>query len=190
MCASGIPPQQERTMFSLGTEWWQIIIRSTAVYFFVLVALRLTGWRSLGQRNALDLVLILVVANAVQNAMIGPDTSLIGGLIAATTLFAIDAVLDRVTARSGRARSFFSEIPVVLVNQGQLVEQSLHRCGIGHDELEEIMREHGYERLGQVKTAVLEMDGTISIIPADAHVTRTTRRVRPRHKSSIERNDG
>lgn len=174
-------------MFSLGTEWWEIIIRSTAVYLFVLVVLRLTGWRSIGQRNALDLVLILVVANAVQNAMIGPDTSLIGGLIAATTLFAIDAVLERMSAKSGRARSFFSSTPVVLVNQGQLVPQSMHRCGVSNDELEEIMREHGFDDIAQVKTAVLEMDGTVSIVPVDAPVTRTTRRVRPRHRSSIER---
>lgn len=175
-------------MFELGTEWWQIILRSTAVYLFVLLALRLTGWRSLGQRNALDLVLVLVVANAVQNAMIGPDTSLIGGLIAAATLFAVDFALDRLTTRSRRARGFFSETPLVLVNNGQVVEQTMRRAGVSWDELEEMMREHGYDALGQVKTAVLEMDGTISIVPAGAQVTRTSRRVRPRHKSSVERN--
>ena len=175
-------------MFDLGTEWWQIIIRSTAVYFFILVALRATGWRSIGQRNALDLVLILVVANAVQNAMIGPDTSLIGGMIAATTLFTIDALLNRVSARSGKARQFFSQTPLVLVNYGQVVDQNMRRAGVDWSELEEMMREHGYDTLGQVKTAVLEMDGTISIVPADAQVTRTQRRVRPRHRSSVERN--
>ncbi|MGC4190554.1 MAG: DUF421 domain-containing protein [Thermomicrobiales bacterium] len=174
-------------MFDLGTEWWQIIIRSTAVYLFVLIALRVTGWRSLGQRNALDLVLILVVANAVQNAMIGPDTSLIGGLIAATTLFAVDSTMDSLTARSTKARTFFAETPVVLINQGQVIDQNMHRAGVQWDELEEMMREHGYDRIGQVKTAILEMDGTISIVPAEASVTRTHRRIRPRHKSSVER---
>jgi uncharacterized membrane protein YcaP (DUF421 family) len=175
-------------VFDLGTEWWQIIVRSTVVYIFILVALRVTGWRSLGQRNALDLVLILVVANAVQNAMIGPDTSLVGGLVAATTLFAVDQGLDKVMARKRAALGFFTQTPLVLVNQGQVVDQNMHRAGVSWDELEEIMREHGYDELGQVKTAVLEMDGSISIIPTSAQVTRTRRRVRPRHKSSVERN--
>lgn len=173
-------------MFSLGTEWWEIVIRSTVVYAFILVALRLTGWRSLGQRNALDLVLILVVANAVQNAMIGPDTSLVGGMIAATTLFAVDQGLDRLMGRSRRAQGFFSQTPLVLVNHGLVIDQSMRRAGVSWGELEEIMREHGYDNLGQVKTAVLEMDGTISIVPAQAEVTHT-RRVRPRHRSSVER---
>ncbi|MGC4107583.1 MAG: DUF421 domain-containing protein [Thermomicrobiales bacterium] len=176
-------------MFDLGTEWWQIILRSTAVYIFILVALRLTGWRSLGQRNALDLVLILVVANAVQNAMIGPDTSLVGGLIAATTLFVVDQGLDRLLNRSRSALGFFGQTPLVLVNHGQVVDQNMHKSGVSWAELEEIMREHGYDTIGQVKTAVLEMDGTVSIVPVDANVTRTQRRVRPRHKSSVERND-
>ena len=105
-------------MFDLGTEWWAIIVRSTVVYGFVLAALRLTGWRSLGQRNALDLVLILVVANAVQNAMIGPDTSLVGGLIAASTLFALDQGLDRLARRSQKAQGFFGQTPLELVNHG------------------------------------------------------------------------
>ncbi|MGB3329425.1 MAG: YetF domain-containing protein [Thermomicrobiales bacterium] len=175
-------------MFDLGTEWWQIIVRSTAVYMFILLALRVTGWRSLGQRNALDLVLILVVANAVQNAMIGPDTSLIGGMIAASTLFAVDQVLDRIRGQSRAAHNFFGDTPTVLVNNGQVVDQAMHRTGVSWDELEEIMREHGFDRLGQVKTAVLEMDGSISIVPASAQVTRSHRRVKPRRRSSIERN--
>lgn len=176
-------------MFDLGTEWWAIIVRSTVVYGFVLAALRLTGWRSLGQRNALDLVLILVVANAVQNAMIGPDTSLVGGLIAASTLFALDQGLDRLARRSQKAQGFFGQTPLVLVNHGQVVEQTMRRAGVTWQELEEIMREHGYDQLGKVKTAVLEMDGTVSIVPAEAQVTHTHRRVRPRHKSSVERDD-
>ena len=69
-------------MFHLGTAWWEIIIRAAVVYLFVIIGLRLTGRRALGQLNTPDVVLILIIANAVQNAMLGPDTSLIGGLIA------------------------------------------------------------------------------------------------------------
>jgi uncharacterized membrane protein YcaP (DUF421 family) len=153
-------------MFSLGTEWWQIMVRASVVYIVVVLALRLTGRRTLGQRNAIDLVLILIVANAVQNAMIGSDTSLIGGLIAAATLFALDTVLDRIFGRSDRLSRFFSGGPVVLVNRGMMIDSNLRKEHISLDELEEALREHGIDDIGQVKLGILEMDGSLSIVPS------------------------
>jgi uncharacterized membrane protein YcaP (DUF421 family) len=153
-------------MFSLGTEWWQIIVRASVVYIVVLLALRLTGRRTLGQRNAIDLVLILIVANAVQNAMIGSDTSLTGGLIAAATLFALDTALDRIFGRSDRLSRLFSGSPVVLVNRGMMIESNLRKEHISLDELEEALREHGIDDIGQVKLGILEMDGSLSIVPS------------------------
>jgi uncharacterized membrane protein YcaP (DUF421 family) len=153
-------------MFSLGTEWWQIIVRASVVYIVVVLALRLTGRRTLGQRNAIDLVLILIVANAVQNAMIGSDTSLTGGLIAAATLFALDTALDRIFGRSDRLSRLFSGSPVVLVNRGMMIESNLRKEHISLDELEEALREHGIDDIGQVKLGILEMDGSLSIVPS------------------------
>lgn len=165
-------------MLTLGTEWWQIVVRATVVYIAVVLALRLTGRRSLGQRNAVDLVLILIVANAVQNAMIGSDTSLIGGLIAAATLFAVDSVMDRFLSRSSKLQQFFTGSPVVLVNHGQPIEKNMKREAISDAELMEALREHGIEEIGQVKFAVLEMDGTLSVVPATSESYHGRRRIK------------
>ena len=165
-------------MFTLGTEWWEIIFRSTAVYLAVLVGVRLVGRRSLGQRTAVDFVLILIVANAVQNAMIGSDTSLIGGLIAAATLFAFDRLLGNYLRGHKWARSLLEGSPVVLINHGQLIEANLRKEGLSRDDLTVILEEHGIEHLGQVKLAILEMDGSLSIVPANSEVTRTRGKVK------------
>ena len=160
-------------MFTLGTEWWEIIFRSTAVYLAVLVGVRLVGRRSLGQRSAVDFVLILIVANAVQNSMIGPDTSLIGGLIAAATLFAVDRLLSMYLRKHGKARKLLEGSPVVLIIHGQLIEGNLRKEGLSQDDLEETLHEHGIDHISQVKMAILEMDGSLAIVPSDANVTRT-----------------
>ena len=165
-------------MFDLGTDWWEIIVRATVVYIAVVLALRVTGRRSLGQRNAVDLVLILIVANAVQNAMIGSDTSLIGGLIAAATLFFVDALFGRVSNRSERVERYFSGSPVVLVNHGQMLEVNMRKEHISPIELEEALREHGIEDIGQVKTAILEIDGSLSVVPGDATSYHSHRRIK------------
>ena len=165
-------------MFTLGTEWWEIVIRAAVVYLAVVLALRVTGRRSLGQRNPIDLVLILIVANAVQNAMIGRDTSLVGGLIAAATLFVVDAGFDRFFGRSGRLQSFFSGNPVVLISRGQLVDTNLRKEHISLDELEEALREHGIATIGQVKLGVLEMDGSLSVVPSDSPTYHSRRRIK------------
>ncbi len=164
-------------MFTLGTEWWEIILRATVVYIVVWTGLRAFGRHSMGQRNALDLVLILIVANAVQNAMIGPDTSLIGGLIAAGTLFVINWGITKVVRTSERTRRFFEGSPVVLINHGHLIESNMRREGIDPDELAEVLHEHGLETASQVKTAILEIDGSLSIIPAAAPSIQARKRL-------------
>jgi len=165
-------------MFTLSTEWWQIIIRATVVYVAVVLAMRLTGRRSLGQRNAVDLVLILIVANAVQNAMIGADTSLVGGLIAAATLFVVDSGMNRLLRRNSRLKAVFTGSPVVLVNHGQVIESNLKRESITDDELMEALREHGIEAISQVKLGVLEMDGSLSIVPSTSESYQSRRRIK------------
>lgn len=169
-----------RDLVNLGTPPLVIVLRCIIVYLFLLVALRLTGKRQLGQFTPFDFAVLLIVSNAVQNAMIGPDTSLVGGLIGASTLFALNFAL---AALSYRFNIFGHELmgePTLLVNDGHLISANLRRERIDPDDVLMAMREHGVTDLGKVKQAVLETDGTISIVGSDAPTTRTRRRVRPR----------
>ncbi len=160
-------------MFHLGTAWWEIIIRAAVIYLFVILGLRLTGLRALGQLNTADVVLILIIANAVQNAMIGPDTSLLGGLIAAATLFVVNVLTANLRARSLRAERFFEGTPVILINHGHPIEVNLRRERIGQAELAEALHEHGLESASQVKHCVLEVDGSLSVVPEEGPTIRT-----------------
>lgn len=172
-------------MFELSVPWWEIILRTTIIYFFVLFALRITGWRSVGQRNALDLVLILIVANGVQNAMIGSDVSLLGGLIAASTLFALDSILDRLFASHRVTSLNLSGMPRVLVSHGEKLENELRRSSINDEELMEILREHGFDDLSRIKSVVLEMDGTVSVVAEQTPAVVTHRRIHPRRRTEV-----
>ena len=165
-------------MFDLGTDWWAILLRTAAIYAALLVGLRLTGKRQIGQMAPFDLVVILLIANAVQNAMVGPDTSLIGGLLAAGALLGLNFAVARVSERFHSFRRVVEGQPAVLITDGQLVEGAIGREGIDMDELEQAIREHGLEGVEAVKLAVLEVDGTISIVPRGTETIRTARRFR------------
>lgn len=161
----------------------EIVGRSLVVYAAVLVGLRLGGRRELGQLTPFDLVVILLVANAVQNAMVGPDTTLQGGLVSAATLLAANAAVARLRLRSVRVRQLVEGVPVVLVQHGELVTANLRREGITEDEVVAAVREHGeIGDLTQVELAVLESDGSVSVVPMSANVQRTRRRLRQRRK--------
>lgn len=161
----------------------EIVGRSLVVYAAVLGGLRLGGRRELGQLTPFDLVVILLVANAVQNAMVGPDTTLQGGLVSAATLLAVNAGVARFRLRSARFRQLVEGVPVVLVQRGELVSANLHREGITEDEVVAAVREHGeIGDLSQVELAVLETDGSVSVVPMSANVQRSRRRLRQRRK--------
>jgi uncharacterized membrane protein YcaP (DUF421 family) len=161
---------------SLGT----IALRTVVVYVVLLVGFRLAGKRELGQMTPFDLVLLLVIANAVQNAMVGPDTSLNGGLLAALVLLFVNWLVGRLGLRSAWLRRRLTGDPVLLVHDGKLVESSLGREGIFADEVMQALREHGVDDLKGVKSAVLEVDRTISVVPIGAKSSRTRRRIRGR----------
>ncbi len=160
-------------MFHLGTAWWEIILRATVIYLFVVIGLRLTGRRTLGQLNTVDVVLILIIANAVQNAMIGPDTSLLGGLIAAATLLSVNVITTALQSRSTRAERFFEGVPVVLINHGQAIEANLRRERISREELAAALHEHGLENVAEVKSCILEVDGSLSVVSEEGATIRT-----------------
>ena len=145
----------------------QIALRCIAVYFFVLVAIRIFGKKELAQLSVIDLVFILLISNSVQNAMVGPDTTLVGGIIAAFSLFLVNYLLKQVLYRSKKANELLQGKAMVLVYKGQVNEQSLRHSEITVDELLAAIREHGVEEIRHVDLAVLEVDGNISVISDD-----------------------
>uniref|UniRef100_UPI00162527C9 DUF421 domain-containing protein n=1 Tax=Elizabethkingia anophelis TaxID=1117645 RepID=UPI00162527C9 len=139
-----------------------IVLRSLCVYLFMVFGIRVFGKNQLSQLNAGDVVLLLLISNAVQNAMVGQDTSLQGGLIAALVLFAANFTLKRFMFRSPAFKSFMEEDPVILIKDGVVDEKALNKVKITSDELEEAVREHG---VGGI--AVLEVEGNISVVSED-----------------------
>ncbi len=141
-----------------------IIIRSTAVYFFILFALRIFGKQELSQLNIADVILILLISNSVQNAMVGPDTSLWGGLAAATVLFSINFIVRKIIFRYKGLGSLLEDKAIILVHNGKPDFKALAHLSISSSEMEEAMREHGIGHYSEIKLAMLETDGNISII--------------------------
>jgi uncharacterized membrane protein YcaP (DUF421 family) len=165
-------------MFHLQVAAWSIAARTAIIYVAVLLGLRLAGKREMGQMTPFDLVLILLVANAVQNAMVGPDTSVPGGLIAAAVLFTGNYALASARERVPWLRRAVEGHPTLLIRDGEFVRQSLRHESIEEDEVLMAMREHGIADVKEVQTAVLETDGSISIVPKAGDVIRTRRHVR------------
>jgi uncharacterized membrane protein YcaP (DUF421 family) len=155
------------------------VLRTAIVYLVVLALLRVAGKRELGQMSVIDLVVILVIANAVQNSLNGGDQSLIGGLLSAATLVGVNVFFDRFGRRVPFLSRLVRDEPTLLMQNGKLIERNLEREDIEKDEVEMSAREHGLPDLSAVDTAVLETDGSISIIPKEGgKVHRGRRHVR------------
>jgi uncharacterized membrane protein YcaP (DUF421 family) len=160
----------------------EIILRSIAVYFFMIVAIRVFGKKELSQLNTADVILILLISNAVQNAMVGNDTTLFGGLLAAFVLFLVSFGLKKLMYNSKIVSDFIQDKPEILIHNGKTEFKTLARLNITSDELEEAMREHGVEYFKEVKLAMLEVDGNISIISGESNLKQTHHKRRI-HKS-------
>src|SRR2546425_4086659 len=119
-----------------------VAIRTSVIYLALLVGLRVTGKRQLGQMSTFDFVLLLIIANAVQNAMVGPDTSLAGGLVAAAVLLIWHGVVDRIRRRSRGLAKFLSGEGIMLINHGAILDEHAHKAGISRDDLLQALREH------------------------------------------------
>src|SRR6266508_2674709 len=132
----------------------EVVLRTLAVYVALLLLLRLAGKRELGQMTTFDLVVVLIIANAVQNAMVGANTSLTAGLVAAATLLVVNSALDRLGLRYGWVRERLRGQPTLLIHEGTLVREHLVREGIDEDEVMQALREHGVDDVRAVKTAV------------------------------------
>jgi uncharacterized membrane protein YcaP (DUF421 family) len=159
-------------MLNLVTLAWNIVLRTVIVYLVILTGLRLAGKREIGQMTVFDLVVLLLLANAVQNAMVGPDTSLAGGIIAALVLLVLNSVVAQLRLRWPRLRRFVEGSPTLLVLHGDVIADHLRREGLDQETLEAALREHGVVDLSDVEMAVLEIDGSISIVPAGTETRR------------------
>jgi len=168
-------------MFEMGTPAWGIVVRTAIVYLGIFAGLRLMGKRELGQMIVFDLVVILLIANAVQNAMVGPDVSLQGGLLAAAVLLMVNRGVAALRVHTPVGR-LIQGIPTVLVRKGQYMDPAKRREEVDRDDIMEALREHGLESVEQVELAVLETDGSISIVPRSAVIHHRPRKVRQMRK--------
>jgi len=141
-----------------------IVFRTGVIYLVVLFGLRLLGKRHVAQLSIIDFVLVLLISNAVQNAMVGDDSSLWGGVIAAGTLLLINYFITMITVRFRKADIMIEGTPTLLVLNGSVIHDHLVKEQLSVEELESAIREHGFESIAEIKMAVMELDGTISVI--------------------------
>jgi uncharacterized membrane protein YcaP (DUF421 family) len=145
----------------------QIVGRTAAVYGIVLLGVRLSGKREVGQMTPFDLTLLLLISNSVQNAMTGPDNSLAGGAVAAATLLIMNYVVADIAGVSRRFRRFIEGQPTLLVHDGKVITEHMAKERVSMDELDRALREHGICSRNEVALAVLEVDGSISCLKYD-----------------------
>ena len=150
-------------MFSMFVPWWTFIVRAVVVYAFVLIFLRVTGKRQMGQLAPFDLVLLLLISNTVQNSMNAGDNSLIGGLISAASLLILNFIVGKLTYSSKKLADIVEGRPEVLIHNGHLYEAILKREEITHDDLESALRRAGCNSIAEVQFAILENNGAITI---------------------------
>jgi uncharacterized membrane protein YcaP (DUF421 family) len=145
-------------------SFFDISFRSAIVYLFMIFAIRIFGKKELSQLSITDLVLILLISNAVQNAMVGPDTSLLGGLFAAATLFILNYLFKLLLYKSNLFSKIVEGDSYMLIYKGDIIERNMNSQRITISELEAVVREHGVAKIQDVELAILEKDGNISVL--------------------------
>jgi len=142
----------------------EIAIRSAVIYLVVLIGLRLLGKRHVAQLSIIDFVLVLLISNAVQNAMVGSDSSIQGGIVAAVTLIVLNYIITYISYKFKKVDVLLEGNPTLLIHNGIALLGNLKQEKITEEELEQVIREHGIEKISEVKMAILELDGTVSVI--------------------------
>ncbi|HVJ05067.1 MAG TPA: YetF domain-containing protein [Candidatus Saccharimonadales bacterium] len=172
-------------MLTTWTTAWQIVARTGAVYLLVLVGVRLTGKREVGQMTPFDLTLLLLLSNSVQNAMTGPDTSLAGGAVAAIVLLTLNYLIAELSGLNRRFRRMVQGSPSLLIHDGSLLIDHLKKERLTVDEVMRALREHGIGSIGEVAVGVLEVDGSLSFLKKD----ELPEGLRARHRSRFLKRD-
>ena len=150
-------------MLTISVPWWELVVRGLVVYVFLILLLRLTGKRQVGQLSPFDLVLLLILSNAVQNSMNAGDNSLIGGLISATTLVAVNYLVGLITFKSKKLETIIDGRPQVLIHHGILFEDVMNEAKLTRRELDATLRQSGNFEIKEVKLAILENNGSVSV---------------------------
>ncbi|HLP50830.1 MAG TPA: YetF domain-containing protein [Chitinophagales bacterium] len=158
--------------------------KSIAIYLFIVFAIRLFGKKEIAQLSVVDLVFILLISNSVQNAMVGPDNTLLGGIVAATALFVINYILKFIMHRFPSFNKIIEGESLMLIYEGEIQGENLDKSMITTAELEAAVREHGVEKIADVDLAILEADGNISVMTGYHH--KTTRK-RKTHKGILKK---
>jgi len=151
-------------LFHLSAPWWHFVLRACAIYVLVMVLVRLSGKRAVGQFTPFDLVLLILIGNAVQNGINGGDNSLTGAAIMATTLIALNYAVAYVTSRNRKVEKFVEGVPVLLARDGQLFEAVLRRELVSREDFREALRMNGVDDVAEVELALLETNGSISVV--------------------------
>jgi uncharacterized membrane protein YcaP (DUF421 family) len=151
-------------MWNIAVPWWELVVRGVVVYAFLLALLRVTGKRQVGQLAPFDLVLLLVLSNAVQNSMNAGDNSLVGGLISATTLVSLNFLVGLASYRSKKLESIIEGRPEVLIHNGKLFEEVMAKAKLTRHELNAALRQAGCTCIEDVHSAILENNGSISVV--------------------------
>lgn len=150
-----------------------IVVRTATIYALILLGVRLSGKREVGQMTPFDLTLLLLLSNAVQNAMTGPDNSLVGGIVAACTLLALNYVIAEYSGLNRKFRRWVQGSPSLLIHNGRVIESHMAREHVSLDELQRALREHSIGSIAEVALGVLEVDGSISLLKFDDVDPRT-----------------
>jgi uncharacterized membrane protein YcaP (DUF421 family) len=158
-------------MWHLSLPWWEFVIRGVIVYLFLILILRITGKRQIGQMSPFDLVLLLVLSNAVQNSMNGGDNSVAAGLILSITLVGANWLTGYITFRNKDAERLIEGKPQILLHLGKVDEKALSDAQLTREELMSALRSQGYADIQKIRFAILENDGSISVIPSHNNLT-------------------
>ncbi|NDK40225.1 DUF421 domain-containing protein [Pseudoxanthomonas gei] len=154
-------------MFDLAMPWWDFVLRACIVYFILLALIRASGKRTMGQFTPFDMLLVVLLGNAVQNALLGKDTSVGGGLLLATTLLLLNWLVGLVSARSEKMEALVEGTPVLLARDGQVYKDVLRRELISRADFDKAMRESGIDDIGDIRMAVLETNGHVTLVRRD-----------------------
>jgi uncharacterized membrane protein YcaP (DUF421 family) len=161
-------------------HWWvpevsilEKVIRSIIVYVFLLVAFRMIGKRQVGQMTPFDLIVLLMISNVLQNAMIGPDNSVIGGLIGATTVLVANWLVSRAASSNRKLERAIEGVPTVMVHHGHVIEESLRRENFSREDLVSNLRSQGVFNIEEVRAAILEPSGKLSVLKYETKKTTT-----------------
>ena len=151
-------------MWELAMPWWEFVLRAVVVYFVLLTLVRLTGKRAVAQTTPFDMILLVLLGTAVQNALIGKDVSLLGGLLLAATLIGINHVVGFATARVKGLHALVEGEPVLLARDGEVFGRVLRRQNLCPADFDEAMRRHGIRHRGEIECAWLESDGRVTFL--------------------------